>query len=166
MKLYDLFEGYYDPPEYPDSSGMGFYDDELDDVEDQFDLLLWDKKTGLFIVRNKQTKIKYLSHTDMVDIDYYMADMYPEEYEDEDGRYTYNRLDKDNAEMVEESLTMFATIAMEEGDVGKDYDEWETGVSLIEYGRIIIRGLYINEKDVFNSLMDIIKQSKRTNFKL
>jgi hypothetical protein len=61
---------------------------------------------------------------------------------------------------------MFATIAMEEGDVGKDYDEWETGVSLIEYGRIIIRGLYINEKDVFNSLMDIIKQSKRTNFKL
>jgi hypothetical protein len=166
MKLYDLFEGYYDPPEYPDSSGMGFYDDELDDVEDQFDLLLWDKKTGLFIVRNKQTKIKYLSHTDMVDIDYYMADMYPEEDEDEDGRYTYNRLDKDNAEMVEESLTMFATIAMEEGDVGKDYDEWETGVSLIEYGRIIIRGLYINEKDVFNSLMDIIKQSKRTNFKL
>lgn len=166
MKLYNLFEGYYDPPEYPDSSGMGFYDDELDDVEDQFDLLLWDKKTGLFIVRNKQTKIKYLSHTDMVDIDYHMADMYPEEDEDEDGRYTYNRLDKDNAEMVEESLTMFATISMEEGDVGKDYDEWETGVSLIEYGRIIIRGLYINEKDVFNSLMDIIKQSKRTNFKL
>jgi hypothetical protein len=166
MKLYNLFEGYYDPPEYPDSSGMGFYDDELDDVEDQFDLLLWDKKTGLFIVRNKQTKIKYLSHTDMVDIDYHMADMYPEEDEDEDGRYTYNRLDKDNAEMVEESLTMFATIAMEEGDVGKDYDERETGVSLIEYGRIIIRGLYINEKDVFNSLMDIIKQSKRTNFKL
>ena len=39
MKLYNLFEGYYDPPEYPDSSGMGFYDDELDDVEDQFDLL-------------------------------------------------------------------------------------------------------------------------------
>lgn len=165
MKLYDLFEGYYDPPEYPDSSGMGFYDSELDDVEDQFDLILWDKKTGLFIVKNKITDKRYLSHTDMVDIDYHMADTYPEEDEDEDGRYIYHRLDKDNAEMVEESLTMFATIAMEEGDVGKDYDEWESGISLIEYGRIIIRGLYINEKDVFKSLMDIIKQSKRTNFK-
>ena len=166
MKFSDLFEGYYDPPEYPDSTGEGFYDSELDDVEDRFELLLWDKKTGLFIVRNKQTQDKYLSHTDMVDIDYYMADKYPEEDEDEDGRYSYDTLDKDNAEMVEGSLTMFATISMEEGDVGKDYDEYESGVALIEYGKIIIRGLYINEKSVFNSLMDIIKQSNKKNFTL
>ena len=68
--------------------------------------------------------------------------------------------------MVEGSLTMFATISMEEGDVGKDYDEYESGVALIEYGKIIIRGLYINEKSVFNSLMDIIKQSNKKNFTL
>jgi len=166
MKFSDLFEGYYDPPEYPDSTGEGFYDSELDDVEDRFELLLWDKKTGLFIVRDKQTQDKYLSHTDMVDNDYYMAEKYPEEDEDEDGRYSYDVLDKDNAEMVEGSLTMYATIAMEEGDVGKDYDEWESGIGLIEYGPIIIRGLYINEKPLFKSLMDIIGQSKKTNFKL
>lgn len=164
MKLSNLFEGYYDPPEYPDSSGMGFYDDELDEVEDQFNLVLWDRKSGLFVTEHKNTKKKYLSHTDAVDIEYYMADMYPEEDEDEDGRYTYHRLDKDNAEMVEESLTMYATIAYEEEDIGKDFDEWETGIALIEVGNILLRGLYINERETYNTLLNLIKEKNARNF--
>lgn len=166
MRLYNLTEDYNDPPEYPESTGEGFYDSELDDVKDNFQLLLWDKNTGLFIVQHRIKKTKFIAHTDMIDNDYYMADKYPEEDEDEDGRYSYDVIDKDNAEMVEGSLTMYSTIAFEEGDVGKDFDEWESGIGLIEYGRIIIRGLYINDKPLFKSLMDIIKQSNTKKFKL
>ena len=42
MKLYDLVEGYYDPPEYPDTHD-GFVNSELDDVTDLFNLVGYDQ---------------------------------------------------------------------------------------------------------------------------
>ena len=77
MKLYDLVEGYYDPPEYPDTHD-GFVNSELDDVTDLFNLVGYDPYRvrkgrepgyGCAIVEHKETKEKYVLHEDDIEED-------------------------------------------------------------------------------------------------
>lgn len=165
MKLMELLEGWYDPPEYPDSSGESYYDSDLNDEKDLFKLILWDKETDLFIVQHETTNKKYIGHTDGIDRKFYMADTYTETDYDEDGRYSYETIDEDNLELVEGSITMYSTVAHQNEDVGVDYDEFESGIALIEFSSIILRGFYLNDKPTFDRLTNSIRKQNEKKVK-
>ena len=165
LKLTDIVEGWYDPPEYPDASGESFVDEELNDVEDLFVFIGQHKESGHFIVQHKETKKFYLGHTDSIDIEYYQADTYEEYDEDEDGSYTYERVDKDNAVMTQESLTMFSTICYNEEDIAIDFDEWETGIGLGLIDKILLRGFYMYDKENYMVIVSLIKKHNEKTIK-
>mgnify|MGYP001153030332 CR=1 FL=1 len=165
MKKYNLFEYWSDEPDYPESEGLSFVDDELNDVEDLFGLIGHNTMSGLFVVYHLESGKKYISHTDMVEKEYFQADSYSQTDRDEDGSYSYRELDMDNAEMTEESLTMFATISYEEDDRGIDFDQWESGVALIEVTNIILKESYINDKSLYKDIINIIRNYETQKLK-
>lgn len=158
MKLLDLLEGWYDPPEYDEPSGESFVDEDYNDEPLLFNYEGHDKESGIFLVRHVETNKLYISHTDLIDHNLYQADTYTEYDEDEDGSYSYERVDKENAELTRDSMRLHATLAYNEGEVGIDFDEWESGIPIIEFGNIILRGFYLYDEDTFNKLNNLIRK--------
>jgi hypothetical protein len=164
MKLLDLVLEYYDsPPDYPDPDGWGYYNEEYDDVENEFNLVFLDSQTGIFVTEHKTSKKKYLSHTDAVEDEFYTSDKYFESDYDEDGPYTYERFDKDNMVLSNESLTMYATISYTNEDIGIDFDQWESGVALIELGNIFLRDAFLHDKHLFRNILNQFNKLKMKN---
>jgi hypothetical protein len=166
LKLTDLLEGWYDPPEYDEPTGDSFVDSDYNDVNITFDFIGRDKQTGLFVTKHKETGKMYVSHTDNIDFDMYTADTYSVEDHDEDGRYSYEEIDKDNAELTVDSMVLYCSVAYEEDDMGKDFDEWESGIAIIEVGNIILRGFYLHDQPIYKSLIKIIEDYSRKERKL
>lgn len=158
MKLLDLLEGWNDPPEYDDPSGESFVDEDYNDEKLLFNYDGHDKESGLFVVRHVESGKRYVGHTDYIDYDMYQADTYTEWDRDEDGSYSYEVVDKDNASLTPDSMRLQATIAFNEGDMGVDFDEWETGIAIIEFGNVFLRGLYLNDKKTYESLINLIRK--------
>ena len=156
MKLLDILEGWYDPPEYDEPSGDSFVDDDYNYEELLFNYLGHDKESGLFIVQHIGNGKKYVGHTDSIDYDMYQADTYTEYDQDEDGHYSYERVDKENAELTTDSMRLLATIAFNEGEVGLDFDQWETGYAITELSNVILRGFFLNDKETYRSLIKLI----------
>lgn len=157
MKLLDLLEGWYDPPEYDDPSGESFVDEDYNDEPFLFNYEGHDKNSGLFVVRHIETGKRYMGHTDYIDSGMYQADTYTEWDQDEDGSYSYEVVDVDNASLTPDSIRLFATVAYNEGDMGIDFDEFETGIAIIEISVILLRGLYENDKKTFSDLTNLLK---------
>jgi len=161
LKFLDILREWNDPADYPDPSGESFVDPEYNDVDIEFSLVKYDSNTGLFITQHIETKKYYLSHTDGVDGDLYQADTYSYSDYDEDGAYTYDEIDKDNAEMTVDSLLMHATIAHQEDDIGIDFDEWESGRGICLVDNILLRGLYLNDRETFDNVNQMLKDYNR-----
>lgn len=154
----ELLEDWDDPPEYRQPLGDSFLDAEYNDVKISFDYVGYDKNSGIFIVRHKETGKRYISHADYIDPSMYVADVYEIYDKDEDGGYYYEEIDEDNAILTTSSLVLFATISYDDKSIGQNFDDWESGVSLIELGKIILRDLYVNDKKTYNFLIKLIQE--------
>jgi hypothetical protein len=158
MKLLDLLEGWNDPPEYVDRSGVSFLDPDYNDVKITFDYIGYDKNSGIFIVKHNETGKRYISHTDYIDSSMYEADIYEVYDRDEDGGYYYDEIDEDNARLTESSMVLFATVSYNDGLIGQNFDDWESGSSLVELDKNTLRSFYVNDKKAYNNLIKFIQE--------
>lgn len=154
----ELLEGWYDPPEYDEPSGDSFVNDDYNDVIITFSYVGYDKNSGIFIVRHKETGKRYISHVDYIDYDMYVADVYEVYDRDEDGGYYYDEIDKDNASLSQSSMVLFATISYNEGSIGQNFDDWESGSSIVELDKSTLRSFYLNDKKIYNDLIKFIRE--------
>ena len=62
-----------------------------------------------------------------------------------------------------ESLTMYATISYTNEDIGIDFDQWESGVALIELGNIFLRDAFLHDKHLFRNILNQFNKLKMKN---
>jgi len=167
MKLYDLVEGYDDPPEYPDTH-EGFVNSELDDVTDLFRLVGYDPYNvhsvgkdknkeqgfGCAIVEHKETKEKFVLHQDDVDTDFYIDDFEEISDRDEDGHYSYKE-STDNSRIEPESYTMYSTISYMDGKIANTYDEYTSGEMILKLTPEVYGQLQRDDVDFYRSVIKI-----------
>ena len=167
MKLYDIVEGWYDPPEYDEPSRDGFRDEDLDNVKPitkfvGHDPYNYREKTGsdTVVVMDPNTQKGYAFHSDMVPEEYYQSDYYSESDEDEDVSYTYERFDEDNATLTHLSYEVFSTIMIQEGNIAKTYEEYEDGEKILVLNRKTLSDLSKYDKSTYSAIMNIITKGK------
>jgi hypothetical protein len=162
MKLYDLVEGYYDPPEYPDTHD-GFVNSELDDVTELFNLVGYDPYRvrkgrepgyGCAIVEHKETKEKYVLHEDDIEEDYFVDDFEERSDQDEDGHYSY-RESQDNSRIEVESYTMYSTICYMESRIANTFEEYTEGEKILKLTPKVYGQLQNDDVDFYRSVIKI-----------
>ena len=161
MKLLDLVEGYYDPPEYPDSDER-FVEDSLNDVTPIFKLVGWDKRYGTVVVSHIELGSKYVFHEDSIPGEFMIDSYYEVEDADEDGRYSYWEA-SGNPEMIEPSLVVYATVQFNEEMITKDASEF-----LNDWDKLLLltpqtmQVLSRDDNDLFKTIIKIISDSLKT----
>lgn len=168
MKLLDLLEGWNDPPEYNEPSRSGFRDDSLDGVKPTMKFIAYDKydyksKEGsdYILVMDPNTNKGYVFHKDMVPDEYYQSDYYSEYDQDEDGYYSYDEFDDENAELTSDSYEVFATIMFKEGNITDSFDEYENGDKILLLNRKSLKELSEYDKDGHRAIMNMIMSPKK-----
>lgn len=162
MKLFDLVEGYYDPPEYGETH-EGFVDSDLDDVKDLFNLVGYDPYKvsrgvepgyGCAIVEHKETKEKFVLHEDDIDTDYYIDDFEEMSDRDEDGYYSY-RESQENSRIEPESYTIYSTVCYMEGRIANTFDEYTDGEMILKLTPKVYGQLQNDDIDFYRSVIKI-----------
>jgi hypothetical protein len=168
MKLLELLEGWYDPPEYNEPSREGFRDESLDDVKPTMTFLGHDKynykdKSGsdIVVLMDNNTQKGYVFHSDFVPDEYYMSDYYSESDQDEDGYYSYDEFDDDNATLTEHSYEVFGTVMLQQNMVAKTLSEYEDGEKILELNRNSLSDLSTYEKSTHDAIINIITKGKK-----
>jgi hypothetical protein len=163
MKLLDIIEGWYDPPEYPDPDRSGFMDSSLDDIKPHFTFLGYDPWKGgnkggtdIVVLMDKNTNKGYILHPDNISDDFYESDFYG--YQDWDGDTSYENSDP---ELTTNSYLTWATVCLQDDNVAKSLEEYEDGKGMMVLNRETMGQIKQFEPEWYKVIVDIISSGKK-----